>query len=66
MSEGIFFFVVGPSGAGKDSLIDAVRDSDRPWVIARRVITRAHGSPGEDHEALNEAGSPRWNVRVDS
>ncbi|WP_213779694.1 phosphonate metabolism protein/1,5-bisphosphokinase (PRPP-forming) PhnN [Caballeronia sp. dw_276] len=56
MSEGIFFFVVGPSGAGKDSLIDAVRDSDRPLVIARRVITRAHGSPGEDHEALNEAG----------
>ncbi|KQR74097.1 thymidine phosphorylase [Burkholderia sp. Leaf177] len=56
MSEGIFFFVVGPSGAGKDSLIDAVRDSDRPFVIARRVITRAHGSPGEAHEARDEAG----------
>jgi thymidine phosphorylase len=59
MSEGIFFFVVGPSGAGKDSLIDAVRNvdssADRPFVIARRVITRPHGSPGEDHEALSEA-----------
>lgn len=55
MSEGIFFFVVGPSGAGKDSLIDAVRGANRPFEIARRVITRAHGSPGEDHEALGEA-----------
>lgn len=55
MSDGIFFFVVGPSGAGKDSLIDAVRGTDRPFEIARRVITRAHGSPGEDHEALGEA-----------
>jgi thymidine phosphorylase len=55
MSDGIFFFVVGPSGAGKDSLIDAVRGTDRPFEIARRVITRAHGSPGEDHEALSEA-----------
>jgi thymidine phosphorylase len=55
MSDGIFFFVVGPSGAGKDSLIDAVRGADRPFEIARRVITRAHGSPGEDHEALSEA-----------
>ncbi|SAL23597.1 ATP-binding protein PhnN [Caballeronia sordidicola] len=55
MSEGIFFFVVGPSGAGKDSLIDAVRHGGRPFMIARRVITRAHGSPGEDHEALDNA-----------
>jgi len=55
--SGIFFFVVGPSGAGKDSLIDGARaalPSDQ-FVFARRTITRPHGSPGEDHEACTEA-----------
>jgi thymidine phosphorylase len=55
--SGTFFFVVGPSGAGKDSLIDgarAVLPSDK-FVFARRTITRPHGSPGEDHEACTEA-----------
>ena len=55
--SGFFFFVVGPSGAGKDSLIDgarAVLPSDK-FVFARRTITRPHGSPGEDHEACTEA-----------
>src|SRR5580704_14323381 len=54
MSDGIFFFVVGPSGAGKDSLIDGAREARSGFVFARRVVTRPHGSPGEDHEALNE------------
>jgi thymidine phosphorylase len=62
MSSGIFFFVVGPSGAGKDSLIEGARVAcasgqlaDLPDVVfARRVITRAAGSPGEDHDALDE------------
>jgi thymidine phosphorylase len=55
--SGVFFFVVGPSGAGKDSLIDgarAVLPSDK-FVFARRVITRPHDSPGEDHESCTEA-----------
>ena len=55
--SGVFFFVVGPSGAGKDSLIDGARKvlpSDE-FVFARRTITRPHGSPGEDHEACTEA-----------
>ncbi len=55
--SGVFFFVVGPSGAGKDSLIDGARKAlprDR-FVFARRTITRPHGSPGEDHEACTEA-----------
>lgn len=54
MSDGIFFFVVGPSGAGKDSLIDGARDVLNGFVFARRVVTRPHGSPGEDHEALDD------------
>ena len=59
MSDGIFFFVVGPSGAGKDSLIDGARDVLGDFVFARRVVTRPHGSPGEDHEALDETGFAR-------
>jgi thymidine phosphorylase len=55
MSTGIFFFVVGPSGAGKDSLIEGARGIGDPFVFARRVITRPAGLPGEDHDALDEA-----------
>jgi len=55
MSAGVFFFVVGPSGAGKDSLIEGARGVAGPFVFARRVITRPAGSPGEDHDALDEA-----------
>ncbi len=53
---GVFFFVVGPSGAGKDSLIDGARKvlAKEQFVFARRTITRPHGSPGEEHEACTE------------
>jgi thymidine phosphorylase len=56
LREGIFLFVVGPSGSGKDSLINGARtalESER-FVFARRVITRPVGAPGEDHEAATE------------
>jgi thymidine phosphorylase len=54
---GTFFLVVGPSGAGKDSLIDGARAAldHSEYVFARRVITRPSGSPGEDHEGVAEA-----------
>ncbi|VVE07334.1 phosphonate metabolism protein/1,5-bisphosphokinase (PRPP-forming) PhnN [Pandoraea iniqua] len=55
---GIFFFVVGPSGAGKDTLIDGARaclaNSDR-YVFATRTITRAGDAPGEAHIGVTEA-----------
>lgn len=58
MAQGIFFFVVGPSGAGKDSLIEGARahlgDTGR-YVFARRTITRPTGAPGEDHNGVTEA-----------
>ncbi|RXZ32762.1 phosphonate metabolism protein/1,5-bisphosphokinase (PRPP-forming) PhnN [Oxalobacteraceae bacterium CAVE-383] len=58
MSGGTFFFVVGPSGAGKDSLIDGARaslEASQRFAFAQRVITRPAGAPGEDHLAMDAA-----------
>lgn len=52
---GTFFLVVGPSGAGKDSLIDGARAIlGNGYQFARRVITRPTGSPGEDHDGVTD------------
>jgi len=50
--------VVGPSGVGKDSVLDAVRGlvRDRADIVfPRRVVTRAPGLGGEDYRAVSEA-----------
>ena len=49
--------VVGPSGAGKDSLLNAARAAfrdDARISFARRVITRPPDPDGEDHEPVTE------------
>ncbi len=55
MGSGLFFFVVGPSGSGKDTLIDGAKaalGSSGRYVFARRAITRPADAGGESHEAL--------------
>ncbi|WP_051356820.1 phosphonate metabolism protein/1,5-bisphosphokinase (PRPP-forming) PhnN [Azorhizobium doebereinerae] len=56
MGSGLFFFVVGPSGSGKDTLIEGAKAALGPsgrYVFARRAITRPADAGGEAHEALS-------------
>ena len=48
---------VGPSGAGKDTLIAGAKAKlpRSDYVVAQRVITRPADSAGEDHQAADEA-----------
>jgi thymidine phosphorylase len=57
VTSGNFFFVVGPSGAGKDSLIDGARQQLDPaqFIFATRTITRPADSGGEAHQACTQS-----------
>jgi ribose 1,5-bisphosphokinase len=55
---GVMAVVVGPSGAGKDTLMAAAARhfaGNDQVIFARRVITRDAGAGGEDHDGVSEA-----------
>lgn len=55
---GKLVLVVGPSGAGKDTLISAAADrlmDNRRFVFVRRLITREPDDVTEDHVAISRA-----------
>lgn len=57
MAEGTLFYVIGPSGGGKDSLMRYARErlaGDPGVVFAHRYITRPVELHGENHIALTE------------
>lgn len=51
------FYVMGPSGSGKDSLLQMCRERlhDIPWLVAHRYITRRLEPTGENHIYLSPA-----------
>ena len=55
MTEGRLIAVVGPSGVGKDSVMQGVAEVMPKLHLVRRVITRAPGLGGEDYDAVSDA-----------
>ena len=55
--QGTLIYLMGPSGAGKDSLINAARElfAARGCYVAQRVITRAGDAPGEVAQSVTPA-----------
>jgi phosphonate metabolism protein PhnN/1,5-bisphosphokinase (PRPP-forming) len=54
-SHGKLFFVVGPSGAGKDTLLAGALAADPSLHWAQRVISRPQTGQGEPFEPCTEA-----------
>lgn len=58
MSNGRLVLVVGPSGVGKDSIINAAKTAlggQADIIFPRRIITRPSDPDSEDHDTLDEA-----------
>jgi len=55
MTQGRFIAVVGPSGVGKDSVMEALAAAEPNLTLVRRVITRPSAAGGEVFEGVTEA-----------
>jgi ribose 1,5-bisphosphokinase len=58
MAEGTLFYIIGPSGSGKDSLLNFARkqiNGEIPILFTHRYITRPADAGGENHIALTPA-----------
>jgi ribose 1,5-bisphosphokinase len=60
MPQGTLFYVIGPSGSGKDSLMNYARQQlagggDQAVLFAHRYITRPMDAGGENHIELSAA-----------
>jgi ribose 1,5-bisphosphokinase len=63
--DGPLVYVMGPSGAGKDSVLERARallPADAPVIFSHRYITRPADTGGENHVALSprEFALRRW------
>ncbi|MGB0684305.1 MAG: phosphonate metabolism protein/1,5-bisphosphokinase (PRPP-forming) PhnN [Magnetovibrionaceae bacterium] len=61
-ARGTLFLVVGPSGAGKDSLLLAAKEAlgrSKDYTFPQRRITRPQGAGGEDHLAIDDEAFDR-------
>lgn len=59
------FAIVGPSGVGKDTLMEAVAARDPRVHLVRRVITRPTQAGGEAFEGVTEAEFETRRARAD-
>ena len=62
--QGRLVLVVGPSGAGKDALLERAKlafAGDKRFVFARRIVTRA--AMGEDHDTLDTSAFDETEAR---
>ncbi|MEY1556864.1 phosphonate metabolism protein/1,5-bisphosphokinase (PRPP-forming) PhnN [Yoonia sp. R2331] len=55
MKNGCLIAVVGPSGVGKDSVMEGLATADPSLHLVRRTITRAPALGGEDYDAVSIA-----------
>jgi ribose 1,5-bisphosphokinase len=66
MAQGALVLVVGPSGAGKDALINAAREAlkdDPRFLFPRRIVTRQAFATLEDHDSLEPEAFKRQKLR---